>query len=170
MLRAAVDEVREVTYELRERVEVVRNTIRDSIQRHIRALEEQERELIGQLEDITTAKEKVRLRVVMFIWKKKRLHHYGVCKMADPRWLQILVFNDVILSTFVPQIQFLIFSLLKKKRDTNSVVEQERTIIRINHLLSKGLRSKVCYLFFSSISGIKYSAANTRVGLVKLVE
>lgn len=70
MLRAAVDEVREVTYDLRERVEVVRNTIRDSIQRHIRALEEQERELIGQLEDISTSKEKVRLRVVMFIWKK----------------------------------------------------------------------------------------------------
>ncbi|XP_067045260.1 tripartite motif-containing protein 2-like isoform X1 [Acropora muricata] len=59
VLRAAVDEVREVTYDLRERVEVVRNTIRDSIQRHIRALEEQERELIGQLEDISTSKEKV---------------------------------------------------------------------------------------------------------------
>lgn len=71
VLRAAVDEVREVTYELHERVEMVRNTIRDSIQRHIRALEEQERELIGQLEDISTSKEKVRLRIVIFIWKKK---------------------------------------------------------------------------------------------------
>lgn len=73
VLRAAVDEVREVTYELHERVEMVRNTIRDSIQRHIRALEEQERELIGQLEDISTSKEKVSLRVVMFIWKKRIL-------------------------------------------------------------------------------------------------
>lgn len=59
VLRAAVDEVREVTEDLRERVEVVRNTIRDTIQNHIRALEEQERELIGQLEDISSSKEKV---------------------------------------------------------------------------------------------------------------
>ena len=36
--------------------------------------------------------------------------------MADPRWLQILVFNDVMLSTFVPQIKFWIFSLLRKKK------------------------------------------------------
>lgn len=59
VLRAAVDEVHEVTRDLRERVEVVRNTIRDTIQNHIRALEEQERELIGQLEEISNSKEKV---------------------------------------------------------------------------------------------------------------
>jgi len=59
VLRAAVEEVREVTYALRERVEVVQNTIQDTIQNHIRALQEQERELIGQLEDISNSKEKV---------------------------------------------------------------------------------------------------------------
>lgn len=59
VLRAAVEEVREVTQDLRERVEVVRTTIRDTIQTHIRALEEQERELIGQLENISNSKEKV---------------------------------------------------------------------------------------------------------------
>lgn len=66
VLRAAVEEVREVTYALRERVEVVRNTIRDTIQNHIRALEEQERELIGQLEDISNSKEKVECIVVHY--------------------------------------------------------------------------------------------------------
>ncbi|XP_068717865.1 E3 ubiquitin-protein ligase TRIM71-like isoform X2 [Montipora capricornis] len=59
VLRAAVDEVRDVTHDLHQRVEVVRNTIRDTIQKHIQALEEQERELIGQLEDISNSKGKV---------------------------------------------------------------------------------------------------------------
>ena len=66
VLRAAVEEVREVTYALRERVEVVQNTIQDTIQNHIRALQEQERELIGQLEDISNSKEKVGCIVVHY--------------------------------------------------------------------------------------------------------
>ena len=66
VLRAAVEEVREVTYALRERVEVVQTTIRDTIQNHIRALQEQERELIGQLEDISNSKEKVGCIVVHY--------------------------------------------------------------------------------------------------------
>ena len=64
VLRAAVDEVRDVTHDLHQRVEVVRNTIRDTIQKHIQALEEQERELIGQLEDISNSKGKVRASAV----------------------------------------------------------------------------------------------------------
>ena len=122
MLRAAVDEVREVTYDLRERVEVVRNTIRDSIQRHIRALEEQERELIGQLEDISTSKEKVRLRVVMFIWKKIISISISISPLrslqnSGSKVVTNLMLNDVMLSTFVPQIKFWIFSLPRKKNE-----------------------------------------------------
>ena len=79
VLRAAVEEVREVTYALRERVEVVRNTIRDTIQNHIRALQEQERELIGQLEDISNSKEKVGCIVVHYNLDGYRnsLHYNG---------------------------------------------------------------------------------------------
>lgn len=35
--------------------------------------------------------------------------------MADPRWPQILMLNDVMLSSFVPQIKYWIFSLPRKK-------------------------------------------------------
>lgn len=59
VLRAAVEEVHDVTRDLRERVEVVRDTIHNTIQNHIRELEEQERELIDQLESISNSKEKV---------------------------------------------------------------------------------------------------------------
>ena len=59
VLRAAVEEVHEVTRDLRERVEVVRNTIQNTIKNHIRELEEQERELIDELENISNSKEKV---------------------------------------------------------------------------------------------------------------
>ncbi|KAM7443236.1 hypothetical protein ABFA07_007890 [Porites harrisoni] len=59
VLRAAVEEVHDVTRDLRERVEVVRNTIRNTIQNHIRELEKQERELIDQLESISDSKEEV---------------------------------------------------------------------------------------------------------------
>ena len=62
VLRAAVEEVHDVTRDLRERVEVVRDTIHNTIQNHIRELEEQERELIDQLESISNSKEKVRYR------------------------------------------------------------------------------------------------------------
>lgn len=62
VLRAAVEEVHDVTRDLRERVEVVRDTIHSTIQNHIRELEEQERELIDQLESISNSKEKVRYR------------------------------------------------------------------------------------------------------------
>lgn len=60
VLRAAVEEVHDVTHDLRERVEVVRNTIRNTIQNHIRELEKQERELIDQLESISDSKEEVK--------------------------------------------------------------------------------------------------------------
>ena len=60
VLRAAVEEVHDVTRDLRERVEVVRNTIRNTIQNHIRELEKQERELIDQLESISDSKEEVK--------------------------------------------------------------------------------------------------------------
>lgn len=59
VLRAAVEEVHDVTRDLRERVEVVRDTIHNTIQNHIRELEEQERQLIDQLESISSSKEKV---------------------------------------------------------------------------------------------------------------
>ncbi|KAL9955084.1 hypothetical protein ACROYT_G036359 [Oculina patagonica] len=59
VLRAAVEEVHDVTKDLRDRVEVVRNTIQNTIQNHIRELEEQGRELIDQLESISNSKEKV---------------------------------------------------------------------------------------------------------------
>lgn len=64
VLRAAVEEVHDVTRDLRERVEVVRHTIHNTIQNHIRELEDQERELIEQLESISTSKEKVRYRIL----------------------------------------------------------------------------------------------------------
>ena len=64
VLRAAVEEVREVTEGLRERVEVVRNMIQNTMRNHIRELEEQERELIDQLESIFNSKEKVKTRIV----------------------------------------------------------------------------------------------------------
>ena len=60
VLRAAVEEVHDVTRDLRERVEVVRNTIRNTIQNQIRELEKQERELIDQLESISDSKEEVK--------------------------------------------------------------------------------------------------------------
>ena len=59
VLRAAVEEVHDVTRDLRERVEVVRDTIHNTIQNHIRELEEQERQLIDQLESISSSKKKV---------------------------------------------------------------------------------------------------------------
>jgi len=59
VLRAAVEEVHDVTRDLRERVEVVRDTIHNTIQNHIQELQEQERELIDQLESISDSKEKV---------------------------------------------------------------------------------------------------------------
>ena len=62
VLRAAVEEVHDVMRDLRERVEVVRDTIHNTIQNHIRELEEQERELIDQLESISNSKEKVSYR------------------------------------------------------------------------------------------------------------
>lgn len=64
VLRAAVEEVHDVTRDLRDRVEVVRNTIQNTIQNHIRELEEQGRELIDQLESISNSKEKVRYRLL----------------------------------------------------------------------------------------------------------
>ena len=58
-IRSAVEEVMEVRESLVQRVDFVRNTIRTTIQNHIRELEEQEKELIDRLDSVYRGKEKV---------------------------------------------------------------------------------------------------------------
>lgn len=59
VVKAAVEEVKEVTENLQQRVETVKNAIRSTIENHIRELEDQENQLMDKLEDIYRSKEKV---------------------------------------------------------------------------------------------------------------
>ena len=51
--------VKEVTENLQQRVETVKNAIRSTVANHIRELEDQKSQLIGRLEAIYRSKEKV---------------------------------------------------------------------------------------------------------------